>query len=277
MAYLSATGGLALELHWAWASALAAGGVACAALAWRLLALRAINRRLEDKVAERSSKLHAFAVELIRAEEEQRSRIARELHDGLGQMMTAVNIELQVLRDAAPDALRPRVDDVRALSAQVMNEMRRISHELRPAILDEMGLAEAVRALVQRMGRHGVRIELVIVTPEGPEGEGEASLDRLPADSVITCYRLVQEALNNVVRHSEAQQARVELTMDRVSHRLAVVVTDDGRGIDYDPATAPDGHFGLLGLQERIHAIGGMFSVGKAGTGGTRVCAELPV
>src|SRR6476659_1308600 len=111
------------------------------------------NRLLEEKLEERNSKLHAFAVELIRAEEEQRSRIARELHDGLGQMMTAVNIELQVLREAAPPELQPRVDDVGALSQQVMTEMRRISHELRPAILDEMGLGEAVRALVGRLSR----------------------------------------------------------------------------------------------------------------------------
>jgi signal transduction histidine kinase len=222
-------------------------------------------RGLEERLVERSTKLHAFAVEVIRAEEDQRSRIARELHDGLGQMMTAVNIELQVLRDAAPEEVRTRVDDVRALSAQVMAEMRRIAQDLRPAILDEMGLGEAVRALVGRMSRHAqVAIELKLAGP----------LEVLPADSAIACYRLVQEALNNVVRHSGASHARVSLA--RAQDQLDVEIVDDGRGIDYDPSAAADGHFGLMGLEERIRAIGGSFSFGRVESGGTRLTARLP-
>lgn len=225
-------------------------------------------RRLEAQLQDRQSKLRAFAVELIRAEEEQRARIARELHDGLGQMMTAVNIELQVLRDQAPDGVRDRVDDVRALSDQVVGEMRRISQELRPAILDEMGLSEAVRALVARMARLGpVEIDLQM--------SGDVNV--LPADSAIACYRMVQEALNNVVRHSQARKALVELA--RRGDRLAVAVTDDGKGMPED-ATGPigkPGHFGLMGLQERIHAIGGTFAIGRPPAGGTRLQAELPV
>jgi two-component system sensor histidine kinase UhpB len=246
--------------------ALAAGGVLAGVLGLGWVALlRGRIKRLEAKVAERSTKLHAFAVELIRAEEEQRSRIARELHDGLGQMMTAVNIELQVLRDAAPAEIQPRVDDVKALSAQVTTEMRRISHELRPAILDEMGLGEALRALVKRMSRHAkIKIELDV----------NGTLDVLPKDSMIACYRLVQEALNNVVRHSAATRAKVAL--HRADAQLAVEVLDDGKGIDYDPSSQ-DGHFGLLGLQERIHAIGGTFSFGPASGGGTRIEARLPL
>src|SRR5260370_22659836 len=93
------------------------------------------NRTLEEKLAERNSKLHAFAVELIRAEEDQRSRIARELHDGVGQIMTAVNIELQLLHEAAPPQVKARVEDVLALAAPWHTDMRPLSHELRPAIL----------------------------------------------------------------------------------------------------------------------------------------------
>jgi signal transduction histidine kinase len=239
-------------------------GVACYQLVRR-------NRRLEEKLAERASKLHAFAVELIRAEEEQRTRIARELHDGLGQMMTAVNIELQMLHEAAPDSVRTRVEDVRALSAQVMAEMRRISHELRPAILDELGLAQAVRALAQRMAKHAhLAIDCDIT----------GNVDRLPADSVIACYRLVQEALNNVVRHANA--SRVRVTMVRDEDRLKVSVSDDGKGISYDPSSPDamrDGHFGLMGMQERIRAIGGKFWYGATTETktGTTITAELPV
>jgi signal transduction histidine kinase len=241
-------------------------GVAVAALRlWRR------NRRLDEKLAERNSKLHAFAVELIRAEEDQRTRIARELHDGLGQIMTAVNIELQMLHESAPEPMQPKVDDVRALARQVMTEMRRISHELRPAILDEMGLAEAVRALAERMAKHAhIAIDYKV----------EGNVDRLPADSKTACYRLVQEALNNVVRHADAKRAEVLLV--RADELLTVTVTDDGRGIRYDP-TAPeanrDGHYGLMGMQERIRAIGGTFHFGPPPDRrqGTQIKAELPV
>src|SRR3954471_3020280 len=160
------------------------------------------NRLLEEKLAERNSKLHAFAVELIRAEEDQRSRIARELHDGVGQIMTAVNIELQLLHEAAPTQVKARVEDVRALAAQCQTEMRRVSHELRPAILDELGLAEAVRALAQRMAKHA-HIDIAC--------DVQGDVDKIAADSVIACYRLVQEALNNVVRHADARNAEVML------------------------------------------------------------------
>jgi two-component system, NarL family, sensor histidine kinase UhpB len=228
------------------------------------------NRRLEEKLAERNSKLHAFAVELIRAEEDQRSRIARELHDGVGQIMTAVNIELQMLHDNAPKEMKVRVEDVRALAAQCQTEMRRVSHELRPAILDELGLGEAVRALVARMAKHA-HIEIAC------DVRGE--VDRVPGDAVIACYRLVQEALNNVVRHAEAKRA--EVSLHRNADRLTVTVTDDGRGIRYDPSspdTQRDGHFGLLGMQERIRAIGGTFKYGPPPDHrGTQIHAEFPV
>jgi signal transduction histidine kinase len=241
--------------------------VVAVALASRLWKQRKL---LEVRLAERGSKLHAFAVELIRAEEDQRSRIARELHDGVGQIMTAVNIELELLHVAAPEFLKSRVDDVQALAAQCQTEMRRVSHELRPAILDELGLGEAVRALAERMAKHA-QIEIAC-------NPGE-NLDPLPSDSVTACYRLVQEALNNVVRHAKAKRAVV--TLCREEDRLTVTVTDDGRGIEYDPAAPEavrDGHFGLVGMQERILAIGGTFAYGpRPSQKGTQIRAELPV
>jgi signal transduction histidine kinase len=250
--------------------ALLASGLVALSLGWMSLRLRRRAHLLEERLAERAGKLHAFAIELIRAEEDQRSRIARELHDGLGQMLTAVNIELRVLREHAPASLQPRVDDVGALAAQVTTEMRRISQELRPAILDEMGLGEAVRALVGRLSRQGsLKVGLDL----------QDNLDPLPADAAIACYRLVQEALNNVVRHSGASEVQVKL--GREKDRLQVEVTDDGRGIDYDPDAQLDGHFGLMGLQERIRALGGTFQFGPGArsgqTKGTRVTAEIPV
>jgi two-component system sensor histidine kinase UhpB len=184
--------------------------------------------------------------------------------------MTAVNIELQLLHEAAPPAMKARVEDVRALAANCQTEMRRVSHELRPAILDELGLAEAVRALAERMAKHA-HVEIAC--------DVTGNLERLPADSVIACYRLVQEALNNVVRHANARHA--EVTLRRDENRLTVTVTDDGLGIRYDPNSPEairDGHFGLVGMQERIRAIGGTLRYGPPpDRKGTRVQAELPV
>jgi signal transduction histidine kinase len=103
------------------------------------------------------------------------------------------------------------------------------------------------------------------------------ALEVLPADSAIACYRLVQEALNNVVRHSGASRAKVAVI--KRDGNIEVEILDDGKGIDYDPASTLDGHFGLLGLQERIHAIGGTFTFGRGVDNlykGTRVCARLP-
>jgi signal transduction histidine kinase len=184
--------------------------------------------------------------------------------------MTAVNIELQMLHDNSPKEVKARVEDVRALAAQCQMEMRRVSHELRPAILDELGLAEAVRALVVRMAKHA-HIEIAC------DVRGE--VDRVPGDAVIACYRLVQEALNNVVRHADAKRA--EVTLHRNSDRLTVTVTDDGRGMRYDPSSpdvARDGHFGLIGMQERIRAIGGTFRYGPPpDKRGTQIHAEFPV
>jgi signal transduction histidine kinase len=254
-----------IPLDWALAATGTVAAVTTLALVYTQHRQGARIRELEARLSERSTKLHAFAVEVIRAEEEQRGRIARELHDGLGQMMTAVNIELQVLREAAPPEVHARVDDVRALSAQVMAEMRRIAQDLRPAILDEMGLGEAVRALVGRMSRHGqLRIELAL----------SGALEVLPADSAIACYRLVQEALNNVLRHSGASAAKVSL--ERTGDHLDVEIVDDGKGIDPEAADAAGGGSGLMGLEERIRAIGGSFSFGPVETGGTRLSARLP-
>src|SRR5207245_469169 len=107
----------------------------------------------------------------------------------------------------------------------------------------------------------------------------EGEVDRVPGDAVIACYRLVQEALNNVVRHANARRAEVSLTRD--SDRLTVTVIDDGRGLCYDPSspeTARDGHFGLIGMQERIRAIGGTLTYGPPpDKRGTQIHAEFPV
>ena len=223
--------------------------------------LRVQIRTLAAKLDSRERKLRGYATELIRAEEEERARVSRELHDGLGQLIAALTLELEAMRVSAPESLQPRIDDVRTLANQIGTDIRRMSHELRPAILDELGLHDALSALVRRMSRPPrLTVELSV----------RGNLIVLPADVRLTAYRIVQEALTNVVRHSGA--ARAEVNVDLDAHALRIAVADDGKGVD-----ASNEGFGLTGLRERVEAIGGSLRIGPAEQGGALVAAELPV
>jgi signal transduction histidine kinase len=232
--------------------------------------IRTLARQLESG----QSKLRAYATELIRAEEEERARVSRELHDGVGQLIAAVNLELEAMRAEAPEVLQPRIDDLRSLAGQLGADVRRMSHELRPAILDELGLHEALAALTRRMSRPPrLTVELNV----------RGNLIVLPADLRLTCYRVVQEALTNVVKHSGASRAEVHVDLD--AHALRLAVADNGSGLPPGKESSPETiessvgstGFGLLGLRERVEAVGGSLRIGRAELGGALVAAELPV
>ena len=189
------------------------------------------NRRSEEKLAERNSKLHAFAVELIRAEEDQRARIARELHDGVGQIMTAVNIELQMLHETAPNEMQARVEDVRALAAQCQIEMRRVSHELRPAILDELGPRRSGARARRAHGQARAHRDRVRRAGRGRSRPGRRS-DRLLSSGAGGAQQR---------RASRRRQARARCRCTATRIGSTVTVTDDGRGIRYDPSS-PETH-----------------------------------
>jgi signal transduction histidine kinase len=223
--------------------------------------LRVQIRTLAAKLDSRERKLRGYASELIRAEEEERARVSRELHDGLGQLIAALTLELEAMRTQAPEQLQPRIDDVRTLANQIGTDIRRMSHELRPAILDELGLHDALSALVRRMSRPPrLTVELSV----------RGNLIVLPADVRLTAYRIVQEALTNVVRHSGAGRAEVNVDLD--AHALRIAIADNGKGVD-----STNEGFGLTGLRERVEAVGGSLRVGPAEQGGALVAAELPV
>ena len=227
--------------------------------------LRVQIRTLTSSLATGQSKLRSYATELIRAEEEERARVSRELHDGLGQLIAAVNLELETLRAQAPETLAERIDDITSLASQIGSDIRRMAHELRPAILDELGLHDALSALVRRMSRPPrLIVELTV----------RGNLIVLPEDLRLTCYRVTQEALTNVVRHSGASRAEVHVDLD--AHALRLAVMDNGSGFD-EAALARSEGFGMVGLRERIEAVGGSLRLAKAELGGALVAAELPV
>jgi signal transduction histidine kinase len=202
-------------------------------------------------LAQRSVQLEQLSALLLRAQEEERRRIARELHDQAGQSLTALKIELD---------LEGR-KDASARVADVLAQIRDVSELLRPRALDDLGLVPALHALVDDFSR---RTQIpVAIEADDPQGWAP--------ETALTLYRVAQEALTNVARHSGAKRAWVRLMREGAACRL--VIEDDGRGLQ-------DGlkpHLGLMGMRERVTAAGGTLRLEKASKGGLRVEADLPM
>ncbi|MFM7230998.1 MAG: sensor histidine kinase [bacterium] len=207
----------------------------------------------EERVAleRRSAQLEELSAQLLRAQEEERRRIARELHDEAGQTLTALKIELDLegRRDAS------------ARVAEVLRQVRDVSELLRPRALDDLGLAPALRVMAEDFSRR-TRIPVEIAAAED---------GRWPPETALALFRVAQEALTNVARHSGAARAWLRLERDVAGARL--VVEDDGRGFGDDLTP----HLGLLGMRERLAGAGGTLVVGRAPHGGVRIEARVPV
>ncbi|MGE3818821.1 MAG: MASE1 domain-containing protein [Isosphaeraceae bacterium] len=228
-------------------------------------------KRARDELTHAHAQLQTLSNQLIRAQEDERRALARELHDEVGQTLTAIKIDLQRLRNRLPEssAALGLLDDTTALADQALKEVRTLSLDLRPSILDDFGL---VAALKWYLDRQAERVGFTATV--------EASPPDLHADSAVetTCYRLVQEAVTNVIRHAEASRVEVLLTVE--GERLRMVVHDDGRGFDVAEATARaarGGSVGLLGMRERASLAGGVLDVESTVGQGTRVTATFPL
>jgi len=243
--------------------------------------LREAGADLEVRVRERAAELgranealrvsnesiRALSARLERIREEERTVVAREIHDELGQALTGLKMDLGWLRKhlpSVPPDLRARVESMEILADDTIRSVRRIASELRPLILDDLGLAPAVEWLVRDFEkRTGIRCELAC--PADAEIGGGAATG---------VFRILQEALTNVGRHAQARGVFVELRADR--RRLALEVRDDGRGISEEEA-AGQGSLGLLGMRERAALLGGRFRVSGTPGQGTAVTVEIPL
>jgi signal transduction histidine kinase len=200
---------------------------------------------------------------LVAAREEERRRLRRDLHDGLGAQLAGLTVQTGVLRGliardpAAADALAA---DMRGELRTAIADIRRLVHGLRPPALDELGLVGALQRLAETVGADGLRIRVDV----------PAVLPPLPAAVEVAAYRVVQEALTNVVRHAEAGSACVRLGVD--AEALAVEVVDDGRGLPVETVAG----VGLSSMRERAEEMGGTCRVDAGPAGGTRVLAVLP-
>lgn len=253
---------------------LALGGALALSLGIVLLSVRHAGR-LERQVAEQHAQgldlqhgLQRLSSELIRVREEERRMIARELHDEVGQSLTAIKFELAAAQHTltergGPDDL---LDDMRPIVEQTLQTVRDLSHMLHPSVLDDLGLSAAVDLYIREFRRrHAISVELT------ESGMG----DRLPRDVETAAYRIVQEALTNVAKHARASVCRVSFT--RLEGSLVVVVGDDGVGFEPDRKGArTHAGLGLVSMQERAMQLGGSLVVESAKGQGTRVVAELP-
>lgn len=223
-----------------------------------------------NRLAERWQLLLAeqqgLSARLLHAREEERRRLARELHDELGQSLSALRAEAAVLA-ARPEAatMAAAGERIGELSAQLLGGLQAVLDDLRPAGLDRFGLAVALQGLVAAPRRRadGQPLDCRLSLPE-------AGLDRLPAGMAVHIYRIVQEALTNAARHGDAGHAEVELEL--IGDALRITVDDDGHGA----AGAVPGH-GLLGMDERVRALAGSLHLDTAGGAGLRLRVELPL
>jgi signal transduction histidine kinase len=222
------------------------------------------NARLHE---ERLAILRQQLAQVTTAQEEERRRIARELHDGVGPALASLNIRLRTARRLLERDHHPAVDEIEELAelAQTnIQDIRRLIYDLRPAALDELGLVPALREYLARCQQeHGLIIQFTA-------GEGE----RLPASVETALFRITQEALNNVVRHAQAQ--RVDVALMRDEAHVILRVADDGQG--FDPQAPRSGiHVGLWSMRERVEQLGGRFEVESVPGRGTTVGAIIPL
>jgi two-component system, NarL family, sensor histidine kinase UhpB len=198
----------------------------------------------------------------LQAQEEERARVARDLHDEVNQSLTGLLLRLEVAREAAPPELEAELAETKALANQAMRELLSLARQLRPTALDDLGLAAAVAGQVEQLAQGEIAAEI----------ETEGDFSDLGDDAQLVVYRVAQEALSNATRHSGASRIAVRLRrLD--SGGVALTVTDDGRGFAFDES---EGGLGIAGMRERALLIGGELTIESRPDHGTTVRLHVP-
>ena len=228
----------------------------------------AINLLLDGLVADREQS-RRLASAVISAQDQERARIARELHDSSAQTLTALVLQLAAAaRDERDPALAARLEEIRGTAAAVLEEVRVLSHTVHPRVLDDLGLVAALEWLVRRTrAASGMDIEVL--------AGDEAAPYPVPPAAGSVLYRVAQEALANAVRHSRAAKVRVQL--DATPQRAVLEVADDGVGFDLDEAERRRPGMGLFSMRERTALVDGSLEIVSSAGAGTRVIASIPL
>ncbi len=234
------------------------------------------KRQLEQGVQERTQQLQQMATvrgqlleRLISAQEEERRRIARELHDEAGQALAMIMLDLARTRDSLPsDATeaKERVSRSRSLVEQTLTELRKVIYELRPEVLDTLGLVPALRSYIKsRLQAKNIKVQLHFLELK----------DRLLPEVEITLFRVIQEAITNILRHSGASMVEVRLAIKNST--IIATVADNGTGFDVEAAFEAPDSWGLRGIRERLTVVGGELDIESKAGYGTRIEVRIPL
>ncbi|MBI2947243.1 MAG: response regulator [Verrucomicrobia bacterium] len=243
-------------------------------VAERTAQLQELNRRLEIDIAERKrieENLREFPRRIIAAQETERKRVAQELHDSVSQILSSARYRINWLVEESGTRNKASLEvaaTVRELLGMALDEVRRVSNNLRPPELDDLGLLAAAHSVCDNVTAwSGVQVDLHFTSVP----------DRLPPDIALNLYRIIQESLNNIHKHAMATRVRVQLVLS--NSILELSVKDNGKG--FDPAAPraplkPDGGFGLVSLRERATTLNGTFEIRSAPGEGTEIVVRVP-
>ena len=226
------------------------------------------NADLHERLQARTVELARLSARMLEQHEEERRRLSRELHDETAQVFSAVKMELELLRGQVPDIAIPRLERTLGLIDKGIRGIRSVVNDLRPSLLDDLGLLPALRSLVADFSERSA----IHITLDAPQG-----LPSLSKDAELALFRALQEALSNVVRHANARAVSVQIMVR--GRALLLVVADDGTG-PHTTDTAlleREGHMGLTGMRERIAALGGSVRFDGRPGAGARVEVQVPI
>jgi signal transduction histidine kinase len=224
------------------------------------------NAHLFEQVSAGRRHLRALSQTLIEVQETERRTLALELHDELGQLLSSAKMSLDLIPNVSEEEGRRHLLRAQTLVSDLVNRVRRMSLELRPSMLDDMGLQPALRWLFKNYHSQ---------TGESVTFDFTALEQRFPPQVEITAYRIVQEALTNVIRHAGTKKVRVEIWADKRSLNLQIV--DHGKGFDPSTTLSKAESSGLSGMRERARLLGGELVVESTPDTGTSLTARLPL
>ena len=226
---------------------------------------------MADQIAELEtyrSGARALAARILSAQEGERVRISRELHDDTGQALTLLLVRLQIIEGltAEPEVQR-ELAELRELVGSALDGVRRLAMDLGPSVLEDLGLCSALEWLADRVkGEAGLRIDLHLA----------CACEEVPHEVAVAVFRVAQEALTNIVRHAGATRAELAVSSD--TRQFTLTVTDDGMGFDVAAARSdPVGSIGIFGMEERLALVGGALDIESTERKGTRVTARVPI
>jgi PAS domain S-box-containing protein len=226
-----------------------------------------VRKQAEDALRQSQRDLRELSARVLEAREEEKARIARELHDELGQLLTALKMDLSWMRERLPADLNGKAAEMAGLLDQTVTATRRISADLRPLMLDDLGLADAARWLAEDFSnRSGIACRI--------EVSGDEALEAIAKSVSTAVYRAIQESLTNIARHAGAKSAWASLAA--AGDEIHFEMEDDGRGIAPEDLTKLRS-LGLKGMRERIAHLGGSLEIARAPRGGTRLRVRVPL